>query len=97
MSTEYRKLLNQGQETVFEAAREWTRIQERALSDFRAAGAAAVDRLPAPAEVIEANYDFATRLLELQKESALRWVDATTSASPADHPRRPKPASSAKE
>ena len=78
MTTDYRKLINRGQESVLEAAREWRRAQEQAVTELRDAGATFAGQLPTPAELIEANYGVAAQLLQLQKEAALFWADVPT-------------------
>jgi ABC-type transporter Mla subunit MlaD len=61
-----------------QAARQWTRTQERAIGVFRDAQTNLLRTFAPPSEVIETTYDFAAQALEMQKEFALRYFEWLT-------------------
>jgi hypothetical protein len=74
--TNYEKFVTQAQEGVVQAAKQLTKAQEQAISALKEAQATATNGLPSPSQLVEANYAFTSQLLQIQKETTLRWIEA---------------------
>jgi hypothetical protein len=78
------KSVKQGQDAVVEAVRTWASAVEKTLPDTPAVPFA--DKLPSPAAIVKATFDFAEELLKVQREFFENLVAA---ASPVIEPKSP--------
>lgn len=72
----YMNLGEQVQEVVLQSGRDWAEAQKRLIGTAAEARSRISERLPSASEVVESTYSFATQLMQLQREAALRWVEA---------------------
>jgi CHASE2 domain-containing sensor protein len=70
----YAKYANDAQEQFFAGLSQLSAAQEQILNAVKE-GRPVTQELPTPAEVITNAYAFTGRLLDFQKEAALRWVN----------------------
>jgi hypothetical protein len=78
------KSLQQTQKTVVEAVRTWATAVEKTLPETPALPFA--EHFPSPAEIVKTSFDFAEKLLKLQREFAESLVAA---AAPVSEPKSP--------
>jgi hypothetical protein len=76
--------IHQTQETVVEAVRAWASAVEKSLPDTPALPF--LENLPSPAEIVKTSFDFAERLLRVQRDFFESLVAA---AAPVIEPKSP--------
>ena len=70
--------IRKSQEAVIDGMRAWTETIQQMVPGTAQAAAARTDQLPTPAEVVDSVFDFATQLLNAQRELAHSVLGATT-------------------
>ena len=89
------KTVNQSQEAVLDAIRDWTQAVH-SLTPKLPVTLPFADKLPNPEELVAGAYDFAEQLLVSQRKFAMEIVRATTPLAPVTGEASGKPSGSAK-
>ena len=80
--TNYERFISQAQEGMQQAAKQLTETQDKAIAALKDAQGNVTSGIPSAARLVEANYEFTNRALQIQKDLTLRWVEAFASAEP---------------
>lgn len=75
------KSIRQTQQVVIEAVRTWATAVEKTMPETPALPFA--DELPTPKEIVQTSFEFAEKLLKMQREFAESLLAATKTKSPA--------------
>jgi hypothetical protein len=78
---DYKKTITQAQDQALETARQWAKAQEQAMAGLQGLrGGLLPDQFPTLVELAEARYTFAGNILQLQKETSLRFLKVLETA-----------------
>jgi hypothetical protein len=79
--TDYKKTMTQAQDQAFETAKQWIKIQEQAFAGVQSLRVGLLpDQFPTLSEMAEARYAFVGNVLQLQKETSLRFLKGVETA-----------------
>lgn len=78
---DYKKTMTLAQDQALETARQWAKVQEQTWAGLQGLrGGLLPDQFPTLSEMAEARYTFAGNMLQLQRETSLRFLKVLETA-----------------